>query len=359
MRDIINSLDIRGEMKPNKLFNIIKTKSSKTNELIYSKIILFKNIDDFFSCYSDKKANDLLYILDKLNNINLNDKENCFKSSLIIEKYISDLVHVILSVKVISKTQKILEKILISSKKNLNKLKIENQIENHNQKKLLSLIDKILNKSKTKKPKNFSKVPMLQKQFSSEEDFHGSIFSRLSFQKMDTENSEDVIYTPKFILEKKDTIENIFCIYQNEQTSSNLINPLRNKESVLTFSKLILEEEPKRNIYSEKQKEIIQNEKKITDVFSFELENVNEKKSSLSARELSKINKFKNLLEMIINLYKKGIINAEEKIKLKQMVIKKPEMLEKFYFNKYKNMGINNNILSIEIEKIIKINENI
>ena len=357
MKDIINSIEIRGEMKPELLFNIIKTKSSKTNELIYSKITSFKNIDDFFVYYSDEKGNDLLYILDKISNINLKDKEYYLKTGLTIEKYISCLVNVILSVKVITKTQKILEKILISSIKNLNKFKIINKIKNYNQKKLLSLIDKILNNPKNKK-KNISNIPMLKKQFSTDDDIHGHIFSRLSFDKMINENYEEEIHTPKFN-QNENSIKNKFCIYQNEQTSSNLINPLRSKESELTLSNMVFDEELKRKINNEKHKEVVLNEKNKINTFSFELENTEEIKTSLSAKNLNKINKFKSLLEMITNLYKKGIINAEEKIKLKQMIIKKPEKLEKFYSNSYKNLHINNNILSIEIEKIIKMNENI
>ena len=62
---------------------------------------------------------------------------------------------------------------------------------------------------------------------------------------------------------------------------------------------------------------------------------------------------------MITSLYKRGVVNSEEKIKLKQMVISKPEKLENFYCNVYKRLNINNDIMKIEIEKIIEMNDNL
>ena len=342
-------------MKLDELFTIIKTKSSKMNELIGKKIESFENIDNFLTYYSDKKSNDLLFIIDKLNDVNLSEKEDNSKPDLIVEKYIYNLIRAILSVKIITKIEKILENILITSKKNLIKLKLENHIQNHNQKKLLLLIDQILNNSKIKKSKNFSNVSMLKKRFSSEEDISNNFFSKFSLEKKITKSNADPISTPKFKHEREDSIKNKCYSFKNQEATLKLFRPFKKKESTLTLSELILDEEPIRQINSTKQKDTIKNEANLDDKSPFKLEKLDEKKNvSLSERNRSKINTYKNLLEMIANLYKKGLINAEEKIKLKQLVIKKPENLENFYKNNYKYLNINNDILTIEIEKIIE-----
>ena len=62
--------------------------------------------------------------------------------------------------------------------------------------------------------------------------------------------------------------------------------------------------------------------------------------------------KYENLLEMINDVYKKGIINSEEKIILKQLIIAKSKKLENLYYNIYKNKFIDCNVLRLEISKL-------
>ena len=64
--------------------------------------------------------------------------------------------------------------------------------------------------------------------------------------------------------------------------------------------------------------------------------------------------KYENLLEMINNIYKKCIINSEEKIRLKLLVIAKSKKLENFYYNTYKKKFINEKVLRAEIAELIK-----
>ena len=67
----------------------------------------------------------------------------------------------------------------------------------------------------------------------------------------------------------------------------------------------------------------------------------------------SKEKTYENLLEMINNIYKKGIINSEEKVKLKQLVIAKSKKLKNLYFNIYKNNFIEQNVLRLKITKLL------
>ena len=56
-----------------------------------------------------------------------------------------------------------------------------------------------------------------------------------------------------------------------------------------------------------------------------------------------------NLLEMIKYIYRKGIINSEEKIKLKKLVIARSKKLENFYYNTYKSKEFDENNLKSKI----------
>ena len=56
---------------------------------------------------------------------------------------------------------------------------------------------------------------------------------------------------------------------------------------------------------------------------------------------------------MINSIYRKGIINSEEKIILKQLVIAKSKKIENLYYNTYKNKEIDGNVLRTEISKLL------
>ena len=56
---------------------------------------------------------------------------------------------------------------------------------------------------------------------------------------------------------------------------------------------------------------------------------------------------------MINNIYRKGIINSEEKIKLKQLVIGKSKKLENLYNNIYSNKLLDQNVLRLEITNLL------
>ena len=56
---------------------------------------------------------------------------------------------------------------------------------------------------------------------------------------------------------------------------------------------------------------------------------------------------------MISKMYKSGLIDSEEKVKLKQLVIKKSKKIEYFYYNIYLNTKNNKDILVNEAKKIV------
>ena len=64
-------------------------------------------------------------------------------------------------------------------------------------------------------------------------------------------------------------------------------------------------------------------------------------------------NHYRNLLEMINKMYKMGLINSEEKVKLKHLVIEKSIKIEYLYYNIFKNPKNDNNKLLAEVKKIV------
>ena len=127
---------------------------------------------------------------------------------------------------------------------------------------------------------------------------------------------DKIIDTPRFELELNTIIEE-----QIENLSEN--NKINIKDSALTLSQYIFDNEQNNNNLGNGK------EQKETD-----------------------INKFLNLLIMINRLYKKDLINAEEKIKLKKMVLSKSIKIEKFYYDIYKNSDNDNEKLIQEIKKL-------
>ena len=56
---------------------------------------------------------------------------------------------------------------------------------------------------------------------------------------------------------------------------------------------------------------------------------------------------------MINDIYKKTLINSEEKVKLKQLVIEKSKKVEYLYYNVYKNLKSDKNMVLTELKKIL------
>ena len=370
MKDNINPINMDGKLNHEKMYNLFKTYSSKTNKKISEKINIFKHNIDFFKFYSNKDVKNLLYIFEL--EISENDESlSSFKSY--IDRYIYCITQIILSVKLFLKIQDLLTKIVINTKNNLSKLKYENKLENSNQD-YLSLYLESLFKISGSNSKFHSSVSTL---FINNISLFEYIPKNSILRKFTNENKiddfskaeiEPVIYenpqTPRFALEQNEEFKN------QEKKNYNLDNSIENnsplkKDSVLTLSKFVFVENPftshnletkligkstsipkiKNNTIREKipQNEYINNVKKNKRVFS---ENdfifKNKKKDH-----------YRNLLEMINKMYKKGIVHSEEKLKLKQLVIEKSIKIDYFYYNIYKNSKNDNNILMTEVKKIV------
>ena len=334
MEKILKAVDTNGEMKKKEIYKLLKTNSQKINSEISKKIKSFNKIDDFIDHYSNKTP-----LLEFLNCMEFNSSKNygkifsSFDSN--IEQYISCLIQINIAIKLIFKLQEILNKIFISSKKYLLKLKLEQRIESVSQKNLFSFIKKLLNIHRTKTLRKFSNS--------------SSILNKNTSVSVD----DNLVYSQKFI-------------------SNQTLNPFSNNDFGKTL-KLLSEEPltPKFGSNSHKntentkkenyQKICIKKDSSFTLAGEEEINSFKDNKSLIKSKTKNSIiifndkneKKYENLLEMINDVYKKGIINSEEKIILKQLVIAKSKKLENLYYNIYKNKFIDNNVLRLEISNLL------
>ena len=337
MEDILDILDAKGEMKKNELYGLLKTNSKIINSEILKKIKFFNKIDDFFGHYS--KQTPLFELLNKIelsSSKNYDEKFLTFDSAT--EQYISCLTQIILSIKIILKAQEILYKIFISSKQYLSELKTDHQIENISQDNLFYIIENLLyiNEKKTSRS-NSNSTPTLKESSNSINNkllYHQKITNCQSFKPF---SCNDVGKNISFMYEEPCTPT--FCSksdvsFHNFQKGSCPNIHIRN-DSSLTLS---CEQDIK--LYEEHK-----------DLAKDKINNSAEKDAVYNNTIDEK--KYENLLEMINIIYRKCIINSEEKVRLKQLVLGKSEEVENLYYNIYKNKPLDENILRAEITKLI------
>ena len=339
MVEILKIVDTKGDIKIKDMYNLLKTNSPKINFEIAQKIQTFNKIDEFFNHYSIQTS-----LFELLNKVEFNSSKNydgIFSSfDLNIEQYISCFTQMIISIKLILKTQEILNKIFLTSKKYLLKLKIEQQIENISQDNLFSFIEKLLDISLTSTLGSFSNSSS-KLRFDSFDSINNNL---LYHQKLTSDHSlksfsrDDLGKTLKILNEEPCTPKfgsNSDTNFQM-RTKENFKNICIRKDSSFSLS-----DEEEINSF-EKKEDAIKNKKNnfITKKDDFYNKSVNERK-------------YECLLKMINDIYKKGIINSEEKIRLKQLVIAKSKKLENLYYNIYKNKSIDENVLRSEITKLL------
>ena len=372
MKDKINTIDMNGKLDRQGIYNLFKTNSSKANKEICEKIGIFKHNMDFFGYYTNKNIKYLLSIFELKLSENNDEAFSSFKSE--IEQYISCISQIILAIKLFLKTQDILKKLFIYSKNHLSKLKYENNLENYNKDFLFFYLESLLQNSEKNTKFNSSTSTLLSNNISSFEALQKySKFRKLSCEHKIHDFSnvgiESIIYddptTPKF--ESEEEFEN------EEKKNSNMENSFEyhsniKKGTIFSFSEYAYPEKlftPK-NLESKLiEPPIVQ--PKIKNTFTKEIipknKNVNIAKKDKKKIHLfsevdatiknNKKNHCKNLLEMINKIYKKGIINSEEKVKLKLLVIEKSKKIEYLYYNIYKSSKNVKNRLISEIKKIV------
>ena len=398
-----------GEMTKNIDFYILDHSSSENNDLIKSKIGQYKNIPEFFSYYSDKNITSLFELLDIVdkNYSDLYNQNTHIKFDMKIDKYISDLSNIILLYNLISKNQQILSNALIHTESYLNNFYLENKINIESQKKMNNYIDNLIN-SKKKKKKRFSTILNTDNLFNkshrhkpiksnkpslfvinrkTEEKnitINNNLFHNIKISANNLINEErniNDLTTPKFprksIVEennikdleqstkngifKQESIQSYYTLASKSpfivNSSENVntpkikkVNFREGKNNNLNLNNIEDEDEAKL-VYSKTNA----NEENNTSNSPNSIEKKIPKQTFSSINLKSTIEKkmMKDFLGFINNLYKNKVINNEEKLKLKQLIIGRSAKIENIYNIYYEN---NKDVFIHELKNIIKNN---
>ena len=403
--------DFFGKMNKNIEFYILENNSEEKNYEIKEKITKYQKAPEFFKYYLNKNIEKLFAYVNKLdkiysdlyNVVNSND----FKSK--IDKYISDLSNIIVLFNLISKNQQIIDKTILNSELYLKNIYLENQINNETQQKLnsyiksllhlkkrkakryLSLIsnDKIVKKYRNKTVKAGKHNIFVLNKKEDEKIVNSPILNQKSKKcnrnYLKEEKSENPEQTPEFQLKRieDDDTKNESNIM--EETNKNTFIKQGSIQSFYTLaprSNIVKSQDEKTN-NSVKEKQESQElkinlknnddkkKKRYSVICSSNLESktneaITERKlvreysspkganfSSLNLNSAMKNNLIKDFLCFINHLYKDNIINSDEKIKLKHLIISETEKIEDLsplFYQENKEKFI------IEIKKLI-INE--
>ena len=387
-----NEFDFEGEMIKNYDFYILGH-SSQNNELIKSKMEQYKKAPEFFNYYSKKNIISLFEILDILEKnyshiYNQNIKKQ-FNTK--IDKYISDLSNIILLYNLISKNQNIISNALIHTESYLNNFYLENEINKEFQKKLNNYFDNLIN-SKKRKKKRFTNLLTTDNLFNkshrnkasktpkqslfyinrkTEEKnitINNNLFNNIKITSsniMNEDTSINGLTTPKF--PRKDYFDDT-TLKDIDNTGKNSILKQESIQSYFTLAskKALITYSPPQDLKGAKLKKVKFSEEKKND-YLIDIESDNEAKlvysksnvienniesnspnnikklpkkqtfSSLNLKSDMERKMMKNFLGFINNLYKNKVIDNEEKLKLKQLIISKSKKTENIYNIYYEN----------------------
>lgn len=366
MINIIDLIGIKGEIKKEGMFNFFKSNTAEINSEIYKIIQRSSKITDFCDYCSNKNNNfgliNILQIIESYFSKNCSDKSfSSFESKM--DEYIFCISQLFLSIEFFLKVEDIINKMLICSKKKLYKLSEKNKIQNCNQYNLFSLIDNLLLFSKTKNNKLFPNVSaILNTSFSTEKMNNNLLFKFSNTSKIKNKNSKNIssllneTFTPRFNSISDESEENI----QKQEQDTEF--PIRN-DSSLTLSEFVFANEPitphpvlpKKGLYNLKTENFHLNPRRKPNSIKLnsfkEINRENKKHVSLN---ISDENYCRNLLEMINNLYKDSLVNIEEKLKLKRLVLNNSDNIKYFFNNVYNNSRIPGEVFMSELKNMIR-----
>ena len=450
------SFDFNGKMLNNKSFYIFKSTSSEDSSEIKSKLEKYETTDEFFKFYTNKDIKTIFKLYEEIDSIysSLNNENNSKNIISKIDIYISNLSKLFLLSNLISKNRIILDKTIYKTKKFMDKIFLDNNLNKNIQKKINNYVLNLLGvPSKKSKKKNYpllllrdnynkfntfkiekpnicilndkghnlsTEIKIIDHSInnsSNHEITHDitnntynnkSINNTYNNSKIHEEEEDHIIIeeltTPKFPYKEDTLFHQIVNDKLNENNSiKESLNTLGNenndevnknmykKESIHSlytlaskskfnnqeeivkgansrFKNLNLDEKSigNNNSFSNNNKSRF-NTKRNSSKFmltDYKTSNIEEKKDFENKKE-SKKRTFsytnlksskekeviKNILVFINDLFKKNQINSEEKLKLKQLIIKKSQTLENIFLE---NNDINDEKLIKELKNLAK-----
>ena len=386
MIDIIKNIGLLEEFKSDKIYYLYKTSSSEINLQILSHLQKYESSSDFFNCYTKtdvKRLTNSVNKLDKDLTSVLNNDSNNFSSN--IDKYISEISKVILTLNLIHQIQEILNNLLLKSKQHLNGVSNNCKITNLYQGKLLSLINNLeynLDSGSDTSLPNFSlpenkisSCPDLnffnfKKQIEINENYNQEQFLLNKQLSLINEGCLSDIETPAFCeISKK--YSNKDFIQKNTKISNNKSSNNKEYDNDLNLSfrdmKFLPMSQSKTEDHSPTQNETKNKHKKGKShrKKSFFFTENTELKNSLISHRLSgnitehlhkdhkEVKMYRDFLILINNLYKNCLITAEEKIEIKKLIISKSKKIKNFYNNEFGNIKDNDDKIVTALKNLL------
>ena len=349
MLDFINSISFLDENKGDKLYDFYKTFSSHINIEILEKIQQFNFVSDFFDYYTKTDSKFLFTSLNELQNnfskiINNETSSAYFLSNT--DQYISFLSKVTLLLKLILLNKKIINSLLKFTKNYFEKFCNENKIENCHHKEISNLINSLIEQSKiiNKSSKNIDDIQSSSN--SIKNILQCSLYDKNLINVIKNNNTEN---------EKSDSPNKKYFNGLIDDIPKNLIR----RSDGFTISKNNFDNHKK--IFNDA--DIMKNKKRehSNAEYSYNKKNkINDKEKrklhkhySESERVVENKELFEHLLEFTNELYHLNIINREEKLKLKKLIISRNKKMEEIYINFTKDENNNKNHYLQEIKKLI------
>ena len=152
------SFDFNGKMLNNKSFYIFKSTSSEDSSEIKSKLEKYETTDEFFKFYTNKDIKTIFKLYEEIDSIysSLNNENNSKNIISKIDIYISNLSKLFLLSNLISKNRIILDKTIYKTKKFMDKIFLDNNLNKNIQKKINNYVLNLLGvPSKKSKKKNY------------------------------------------------------------------------------------------------------------------------------------------------------------------------------------------------------------
>ena len=390
--EIIKSIELLGEFKSNEIYYFYKTSSSEANLEILSHLKKYQSSIDFFYYYTDtdiKSLNNVINELDRnLMNI-FNEESNKFSTNT--DKYISKISKIILTLNLIQKNQEILNSIISKTKNYFNEIFSNFKYDTIYQEKILFLINNLQYNFSSDFRSSIKKISRIStKDNSCSSQISSQDFSYQKTEKKNKIKNNDINEVDNFFANNQRSIINEECLssdistpkfqklekkIKERQPISNIKNSNQDiytqKESTLTLSEMIFAPCPDDNIHSSNRETRNKSDtniklKKRKNSFIPDRSDSNNMSVSLSNHKQSfhkslnndeDIKMYSDLLILIKKLYRFCLINSEERIKFKKIVIEKPKPIFEFYSNIYKNHKTDYKKLAGEFKKLFKIDE--
>ena len=353
-------IEIFHEKKANELFDLYSVSSAEINKEIKKKLAKFQSSHKFFEHYTNKNINQLLFSLSKFNS-NLSELfyENQNISDTQIDKYLSNLSKIYLALNLIHKIHEILTNILELTKNCYSKLICENKYQVIHAKPINEYINELIDTYSNKNyilftPKFSNSSSQINEKTLSfnnnfnEEDINFSNFFKIKNRSHSVFNNTNLINTG---VENENEVKKIDDTLTNPEETEEVNFKYEGNFSHLTLKemKFIIEEQNE----IEEESDI----RKVNSCLNTRIGFLPDKKPKKNQNKTTIENNPKKemcikLLEVIIKLYKNCIINSEEKLKLKQLVISKSKKIEQIYKDYFVFSKYDKNELIKELKKL-------